>query len=280
LISVAFRGSERVPDFPQHASNRRGRYPFLDMQVHILAFGILKESLGPSAALELPDGASVTDLLNHLRSNLPASRNVPDFRSIAVGVNAEYVSASHVLRDGDEVALLPPVSGGTAAPAGALDESTGAPTHISITREVIDADCLVTAAKRPEDGAVVVFDGIVRNHSRGRETLYLEYEAYEEMALRQMKELAEQARSRFAIRHVTVVHRLGRLEIGESSVLIIVASAHRGAAYDASRWIIDTLKQTVPIWKKEIFADGAVWAPGEPFPASVALNPEESNPNG
>jgi len=250
------------------------------MQVRILAFGILKESLGPTAALELPEGASVSDLLHHLRSNPPAGSKAPDFRSIAVGVNAEYVPASHVLREGDEVALLPPVSGGAARTADPLDKSIGEPTNVSLTREVIDADCLVAAAKRPEDGAVVVFDGIVRNHSRGRETLYLEYEGYEEMAVRQMKELAEQAHSKFAIRHVTLVHRLGRLEIGESSVLIIVASAHRAAAYEASRWIIDTLKQTVPIWKKEVFADGAVWAPGEPFPASVALNFEEPNANG
>jgi molybdopterin synthase catalytic subunit len=249
------------------------------MQVRILAFGILKESLGPTAALELPDGASVTDLLNHLRTNPPAGRKAPDFRSIAVGVNAEYVPASHVLREGDEVALLPPVSGGAAGTADPLDESICVPTHVALTREVIDADRLIAAAKRPEDGAVVVFDGIVRNHSRGRETLYLEYEGYEEMAMRQMRELAEQARSRFAIRHVTLVHRLGRLEIGESSVLIIVASAHRGAAFDANRWIIDTLKQTVPIWKKEVFVDGAVWAPGEPFPAAVALNPAEPDKN-
>ena len=125
------------------------------------------------------------------------------------------------------------------------------------------------------DAGVVTFDGIVRNNSRGRQTLYLEYEAYEEMALRQMRELARQARERFQIRHVTIVHRLGRLEIGETSVLIVVAAAHRAAAFDASHWIIDTLKQTVPIWKKEFFADGAVWAPGEPFPSELAVDAAE-----
>lgn len=240
------------------------------MYVRILAFGILKESLGPAESLELPEGASVIDLLEHLRSRPPLAGMMPDFRSIAVGVNAEYVAANHILREGDEVALLPPVSGG----------SPDSPAHVALTREVIDSDALVAAAKQPEDGAVVAFDGIVRNHSRGRRTLYLEYEGYEEMALRQMQELAEQARTRFPIRQVTLVHRLGRLEIGESSVLIVVASAHRAAAFEACRWIIDTLKQTVPIWKKEVFADGAVWAPGEPFPASVALHPTEPATNG
>ncbi len=141
----------------------------------------------------------------------------------------------------------------------------------ALTRERIDAEKLVAAAKRGEDGAVVVFDGIVRNHSRGRRTLHLDYEAYEEMAVRQMRELANQARGRFGVRQVTIVHRLGRLEIGETSILIVVASAHRSAAFEACRWLIDTLKKTVPIWKKETFVDGAVWAPGEPFPEGLAV---------
>ncbi len=117
--------------------------------------------------------------------------------------------------------------------------------------------------ERGEDGAVVVFDGTVRNQSRGRKTLYLDYEAYEEMAARQMSLLAREARGRFGVRHVTMVHRLGRLYVGETSVLIVVASAHRAQAFDACRWLIDTLKKTVPIWKKETFEDGAVWADGE-----------------
>ena len=128
---------------------------------------------------------------------------------------------------------------------------------------------IVKGFKQPEDGAVAVFEGIVRNHSRGRRTLYLDYEAYEEMALRQMESLAEQALSIFEVRAAALVHRLGRLEIGETSVLVVVASAHRAAAFDACRWLIDTLKRTVPIWKKEHFEDGAVWAGGEPFPADV-----------
>ena len=116
---------------------------------------------------------------------------------------------------------------------------------------------------------MVVFDGIVRDNTRGRKTLYLDYEAYEEMALAEMQKLASEAGERFAIDRVGVVHRLGRLEIGESSIVIVVTSAHRGAAFDACRWLIDTLKRTVPVWKKEHFADGAVWTDGDPFPAEL-----------
>jgi len=124
--------------------------------------------------------------------------------------------------------------------------------------------------KTDTDGAVCVFDGIVRDNTRGRQTLFLDYEAYEEMALGQMRSLATEALTKFSIRDVALLHRLGRLEVGETSVLIVVASAHRGAAFDACRWLIDTLKKTVPIWKKEHFVDGAVWAAGEPFPDEIA----------
>jgi molybdopterin synthase catalytic subunit len=199
-------------------------------------------------------------------------------RGIAVSVNAEYATAGHVLRDGDEVGLLPPVSGGSARMADESGESPDSqPIVIALTQERIDTEKLLAEAKRGEDGAVVVFDGIVRNNTRGRQTLHLDYEAYEEMAENQMRELAEGARNRFAVRHVTIVHRLGRLEVGETSVLIVVASAHRAAAFEASRWVIDTLKKTVPIWKKETFADGVVWADGEPFPAELALDPEDAH---
>jgi molybdopterin synthase catalytic subunit len=118
---------------------------------------------------------------------------------------------------------------------------------------------------------VCVFDGIVRDNSRGRKTLHLDYEAYREMALEQMRGLAAEAVTRFGVRDVALVHRLGRLVVGETSVLVVVASAHRGAAFDACRWLIDTLKKTVPIWKKEQFLDGAVWADGEAFPVGLGL---------
>jgi molybdopterin synthase catalytic subunit len=141
---------------------------------------------------------------------------------------------------------------------------------IALVREPIDVAALQDEIKSVSDGAVCVFEGIVRDNTRGRETLYLDYEAYEEMALNQMQELAQQAVAKFGVRDVTLVHRLGRLMVGETSVLIVVASAHRGAAFEACRWLIDTLKKQVPIWKKEQFVDGAVWADGEPFPAEIA----------
>jgi molybdopterin synthase catalytic subunit len=140
---------------------------------------------------------------------------------------------------------------------------------IEFYQSPIPSDEILAGIKGGPDGAVVLFDGIVRDNTRGRQTLYLVYEAYEAMALEQMRSLANQALTKFAIRDVVLVHRLGRLEIGETSVLIAVASAHRGAAFEACRWLIDTLKKTVPIWKKEHFVDGAVWADGEPFPEAI-----------
>jgi molybdopterin synthase catalytic subunit len=238
------------------------------MQVSVVPYGVLKDWLGSGpVTVELRDGASVADLLAGLSRREPA----PPLAGIAVSVNAEYATAAQVLHEGDEVGLLPPVSGGTSSAMGSLKESVGEPTAVALTQERIDAEKLVAEAKGGEDGAVVVFDGIVRNHTRGRATLYLDYEAYEEMALKQMRQLAAEARERFGVRQVTMVHRLGRLGIGETSVLIVVASAHRAQAFEACRWLIDTLKQTVPIWKKETFADGAVWAAGEPFPAAIAI---------
>jgi molybdopterin synthase catalytic subunit len=143
--------------------------------------------------------------------------------------------------------------------------------HAALVRRPIDGKAIVTAIKQADDGAMVVFDGVVRNQTRGRRTLYLDYTAYEPMALKQMEELAELALANYAIRDVWVVHRLGRLQIGETSVFIAVASAHRAAAFEACRWIIDALKKTVPIWKKEFFEDGAVWADGEPLPPEVPV---------
>jgi molybdopterin synthase catalytic subunit len=246
------------------------------MQVRVLPFGILKDWFGAST-VELPDGATVAFLLDSMLAELAAHRvPAPSFSwsSIAVSVNHEYSRPAHILREGDEVGLLPPVSGGAADAAGSSDENHG---EVRLTREIIDAARLVAVAKYGSDGAIVVFDGIVRNNTRGRQTLHLDYEAYEEMALKQMSELATQARDRFGVRYITIVHRLGRLVVGETSVLIVVASAHRGQAYDASRWLIDTLKKTVPIWKKETFVDGVVWADGESFPEYIAIRPAETS---
>jgi len=229
------------------------------MQIRVLFFGILKDVMGRSSEnLELPEGARVETVSAHYGRLAPRLESL--LPSVAFSVNREYAAADHALRNGDEVALLPPVSGG----------SGGESPTARIVREPISTQAELARARHPEDGAAVVFEGVVRNHTRGRRTLFLEYEAYEEMAVQQMEDLTAQARSRFAIRAATLVHRLGRLEIGEISVLIVVASAHRGPAFEACRWIIDTLKKTVPIWKKEHFEDGAVWADGEPFPEEIA----------
>lgn len=242
------------------------------MRVTLLTFGILRDWLPATASHDLPEGSTVDDLLEACLRAVPERSRFSS--SLAVAVNREYARGGHRLAEGDEVALLPPVSGGS-------DLRPRAEPLVRLIREPIVPAEIVPPLERPEDGAVVVFDGIVRNHSRGRTTHYLEYEAYEAMALAQMQALAAEALQRFAIRNVALVHRLGRLEIGEPSVLIAVYSAHRAAAFDACRWLIDTLKQTVPIWKKEFFADGAVWAPGEPFPAELAVDaahPTERQP--
>lgn len=150
---------------------------------------------------------------------------------------------------------------------------------VELVAEPIRAAELVAAVKSAGDGAVVVFDGIVRNHSQGRATLHLEYEAYRPMALAQMHAIAAEMRRRFAIDRVALVHRLGRLEIGESSVLIAVSAPHRAAAFDACRFAIEALKRSVPIWKKEYFADGEVWVEGAtpgPLPAASSGPPDES----
>jgi molybdopterin synthase catalytic subunit len=238
------------------------------MRVEIFPFGVLKDALS-AASLELSEGATVGDLLLVLDEQVRDTPTLSELmRRIAVSVNAEYARPGQILHDGDQVGLLPPVSGGSDAPSDAIESAivTG------LTREEIPTEALIAAAKQGSDGAVVVFDGIVRDNTRGRRTLYLDYEAYEEMAERQIAELAAQAIERFGVRAVSLVHRLGRLEIGETSVLIVVASAHRGAAFEACRWLIDTLKKTVPIWKKETFVDGAVWADGEAFPPVLAAS--------
>jgi MoaE-MoaD fusion protein len=136
-----------------------------------------------------------------------------------------------------------------------------------LIREPIDHAALVAHVRAAEDGAVVTFDGCVRNHSHGRRSLYLDYEAYESMALVKIREISAAIHEKFVIHRVAIAHRLGRLQIGETSVFIAVSAPHRPAAFDACRFAIDTLKRTVPIWKKEYFEDGAVWAEGELPPA-------------
>lgn len=233
------------------------------MRLRVLFFSLLQDRFGAEELLEQFPGRTVSDLLQYYRVIAPELAGMWDV--VAVAVNQRYTSKSTLLMDGDEVALLPPVSGGTSEGRERTDRSM----RVELVFERIDATAITAGIKAGEDGAVTIFDGIVRNNSRGRQTLYLDYTAYEAMALEQMKALAQEAKTRFAIRDVAMVHRLGRLEIGETSILIAVASAHRGATFEACRWLIDTLKKQVPIWKREVFVDGLVWAPGEPFPAEI-----------
>ena len=243
------------------------------MQVRVLFFGRLKDLAGrPSDSLSLPENATLADVLLHYESRIPGLKDWSG--SMAMSINQQYADPQARLKAGDEVGLLPPVSGGAGA---AYDPSAQEPAEpkvrAAIVREPIHTQAIVELIKRPEDGALACFEGTVRNHSRGRRTLYLEYEAYEGMALQQMDALAGEALAQFEVRDVRIVHRLGRLEIGETSVLIVVASAHRAAAFAAARWLIDTLKRRVPIWKKEHFEDGAVWADGDPFPPQLSRSP-------
>jgi molybdopterin synthase catalytic subunit len=243
------------------------------MRIRVLLFGQLKDIIGkPEDSLELQPGSRVSDLMARYGEQFP--RFKPMAASIACSVNREYAAASSILHEGDEVGLLPPVSGGSPAHTEAQQELGSA--HCAIVRSPIASQQIADALKAPEDGATAIFEGIVRNNTRGRRALYLDYESYEPMALQEMEKLARSALEQFKVRDVRLVHRLGRLQIGETSVLVVVASAHRGPAFEACRWLIDTLKKTVPIWKKEYFEDGAVWADGESFPDDIRA--KDTNP--
>jgi MoaE-MoaD fusion protein len=239
------------------------------MRVRVLFFGQLREITGlQQDDAELSDGARLEDLFARYSRQFP---RLLEFRaSVAASINQEYAAWPSTLSPGDEVAFLPPVSGGQqAAPAADLFELTRAP---------IRGEEIVKAVRASADGAAVVFDGFVRDNFHGRKTLYLEYEAYEAMALAKIREIGAEIRAKFAIDRIAVVHRLGRLNVGETSVFIVVSAPHRAAAFDACRYAIDTLKRTVPIWKKEFFADGSVWAEGHMPAATPNSGQNESTP--
>jgi molybdopterin converting factor subunit 1 len=232
------------------------------MRVKVLFFGVLREAFSSGERwFEVPgERCAVCALLAAVRAEAPVTLEAL-WPTVAVALNQRYAHADDTLQAGDEVALLPPVSGGAAK----IEQ----PAKVLLTRARLDPQAALASLKAGRDGAVVVFDGIVRDNTRGRPTLYLVYEAYEQMALQQMQALITQALESFPVRDALIHHRLGRLEVGETSVLIAVASAHRAAAFDACRRLIDTLKAEVPIWKKEHFVDGAVWADGDPFPEAL-----------
>jgi molybdopterin converting factor subunit 1 len=219
--------------------------------VKVLLFGQAREMVGQSTLeIELEAPATVEAAFTSLKSR--DARLAKMERSLLFAVNEEYADRSRLLADGDRVAVLPPVSGGALA----VD-------IFEITREPIDIPGLRARLLEGDSGAVVIFDGVARNNTRGRPTLFLEYEGYTEMALRMLEQIGREAHEQWPINRIGIIHRLGRIEITDSSVVIIVASAHRRVAFEACHYAIDRLKKIVPIWKKEYFEDGAVWVEGE-----------------
>src|SRR5713226_1691523 len=235
------------------------------MRVRVLFFGRLKEIVGRGEdSAELSEGTRVEDLFARYGNRFP---ELEQFRpTVVASVNQEFAEWRTMLSSDDEVAFLPPVSGGQ---SGVSSAKVGDDIY-QLVRAPIGTEQIVSHLKTPEDGAVVVFDGIVRNNSGGRATLHLDYEAYEPMALRKMREIGAEIRAKFPIHRIAMIHRLGRLEIGETSILIAISSPHRRAAFDACRIAIDSFKRSVPIWKKEYFQDGSAWAEGETPQAKIS----------
>ncbi len=214
----------------------------------MLFFAHLQDVAGShELAVSLPDGATVEAAANVLAERFPKFDRL--LAQARVAVNAEFAAASAALHDGDEVAWMPPMSGGVSE------------TPPLLTDGVIDLAELSRAVEGSGYGAVVTFAGNVRDNARGRSVLYLEYEGYAPLAEKQLRALISEAESRWGVK-CAVQHRLGRLEIGECSVAVAVAAAHRSEAFDACRWLMDTLKETVPIWKREFFEGGDHWVEG------------------
>ncbi len=229
--------------------------------MRILFFAALRELAGRDSlewVLEKPSTAEA--VWNLLRKHIPDLDRFPG--PVLFAINQEYARPGSTVRENDELAVFPPVSGGAETPPFPPRPEVSGDVY-AIVWNPIDAMSLTGSLVRPEDGAAVTFNGTVRNQSLGRTTLYLEYEGYEPMALRKMREIGEAIRQKWEVGRIGMIHRLGRIEIGESSVLIVVTAPHRGSAFEACRFAIDTLKKTVPIWKKEYFADGEVWVEGE-----------------
>ena len=230
------------------------------MHVRLLFFATLKDIVGSrEMQLDVPAGSTVADVLTHLEGSYPRMK---DYRPVVLtAINEEYVERGARIEDGDEVAIFPPVSGGE---VGAEVLMINRPGELyQITRDRIDTQKVSRQLLRAEDGAICVFEGVVRNNSKGKRTLHLVYEGYEPMALKKLEEIGIFVRQAWDIGCIAIVHRLGHLDIGETSVAVIVTSAHRRAAFDACHYAIDKLKKVVPIWKKEFFEDGEVWIEGQ-----------------
>jgi molybdopterin synthase catalytic subunit/molybdopterin converting factor small subunit len=198
--------------------------------------------------VSLPAGATAGCLLHQLAAEYPAFLGLASVSHSAV--NEEYVPKTHVLSDGDTVAIIPPVSGGSAS------------RFFQVVDRPIRPDELHELVRSNSDGAVVTFSGVVRDHTGSTETSHLFYEAYAPMAARKMAALAAEASSRWALGDIAMLHRVGRLEIGDISILVSVASPHRGGAFEACQFLIDRLKIEVPVWKREVGPDGDYWVEG------------------
>ena len=223
------------------------------MKVHIRLYAGLHDLLGErNVTLELSDGASVAELRDQLGRQYPVV--TPFLPTLVCAVDEEYVTPDHRLREGDNVALIPPVSGGSD------DEGL-----FVVTREPLDPQRVTALVQRDESGAVVLFSGVARNTSEGRRVVALEYDAYPEMALSKLREVADDVRARWPITGIAIHHRIGRLEIGEASLLVAVSAAHRREAFEACHYAVDRVKETVLVWKKEIWDDGdGAWVAGHP----------------
>jgi molybdopterin synthase catalytic subunit len=227
------------------------------LRIRVLFFGQLKDICGRvEETLDLPAGATVRAAFEHYAAQFPKLAGMA--QSIVIARNQEFASPDETLRENDEVAMLPPVSGGSLHE---ISDPSG--NFFALTREVIDVRAAESRALQGIDGAIVTFHGVVRNNTRGRATTRLEYECYETMAIRKMAEIGREIAAQHAISRIVIIHRLGTLEIGEASVIVVVASPHRRPAFEAALEGINRLKKTVPIWKKEFFADGDVWVEGE-----------------
>lgn len=215
-------------------------------------FARLSELAGArEVEVDLGEGLTAAGVYEALCTRYPALAGLEN--SLMYALNAEYVRPEHPVRDGDELALIPPVSGGRPSEEGLFE----------VTRDPLDAARLVEHVRKDEAGAVALFYGVVRDNSRGRRVLYLEYDAYPEMATKVMRQIAEEIMARWPVTGIAIQHRTGRLEIGETSLLVAVSSPHRREAFAACHALVDRFKEVVPIWKKEVWEGGETWIEGE-----------------